>query len=115
AVERRIATSGGLVSRRSFHRVCNSLYVDVVDVGGYIPLVRHANFDDSGLTLRVAAAAARTGIPVKSGVWQQLTSVPPLPSRWSRTTVDDFLTVLTRPQVIIDMDKHGLCQRSDPE
>src|SRR5699024_9940943 len=81
----------------------------------YITLVRHANLEDPGLTLRVAAAAARTGNPVKNGVWQLLTSVPPLPSRWPRTTVDDFFTVLTRPQVIIDMDKHDLCHRYLPE
>ena len=115
AVERGLSTARGLVSRRSLHRVRKPLDVDVVDEGGYITLVRHANLDDPGLTLRVAAAAARTGNPVKSGVWQQLTSVPPLPSRWPRTTVDDFFTVLTRPQVIIDMDKHGLWQRYVPE
>ena len=115
AVERGLSTARGLVSRRSLHRVRKPLDVDVLDEGGYITLARNANLDDPGLVLRVAAATARTGNPVKSGVWQRLQAVPNLPPRWPRATVDDFFTVLTRPQVIIEMDRHQLWERYVPE
>ena len=115
AVERGLSTARGLVSRRSVHRVRKPLDVDVVDEGGYITLARNANLNDPGLILRVAAATARTGNPVKNGVWQRLRDVPDLPARWPRTSADDFFTVLTSPQVIIEMDKFGLWERYVPE
>lgn len=115
AVERGLSTARGLVSRRTKHSVRKPLDVDVVDESGYITLARNANLDDPGLVLRVAAATARTGNPVKSGVWNLLKSTPALPPRWPRASVDDFFTLLTSPEVIIEMDQHGLWERFVPE
>src|SRR5699024_11463669 len=76
---------------------------------------RKAISNDPCLILRVDAATVLTGNQVKNGVWQRLRAEPDLPKRWPRTSADDFFTVLTRPQVIIEIDKYGLWERYVPE
>ncbi|MDO4762716.1 MAG: [protein-PII] uridylyltransferase [Corynebacterium sp.] len=89
------------------------LDVDVVDGGGEITLSRNPDLSDPGLVLRVAAASARTGLPIRPSVWTQLAQVPPLPAtRWSTSAASDFFALLSSPEhtarVIIELDEHGL-------
>ncbi|MCK7674211.1 [protein-PII] uridylyltransferase [Corynebacterium pygosceleis] len=109
-----LPTPGGI--RRTPRR---PLDVDVVDGGGYITLSRSPDMDDPCLVLRVAAAAARTGLPVPDAVWEPLRRVPPLPDPWPAHAADDFVALLSSPEhteTIIDgMDRHGLWTPLVPE
>ena len=107
----------GLSSRPGASR--RPLDIDVVDAGGEIALARNPNLDDSGLVLRVAAASARTGLPVSPATWKQVSQCPPLPPRWKAAVVDDFFAVLSAPEhshrVISELDSYGLWQPLVPE
>lgn len=119
AVEQGLSTARGLVQRRMPSAVRHPLDIDVVDSAGRVTLARNANLDDAGLVLRVAAASARTGQPVADGVWNRLKSCPPLPERWPAQAAEDFITVLSSPQmtprIIAELDAHGLWEKLIPE
>ncbi|MGP6172886.1 [protein-PII] uridylyltransferase [Corynebacterium sp. A21] len=94
------------------------LDVDVVAVGEYITLSRDPDLSDPGLLLRVSSAAARTGLPVASSVWKALRELPPLPPKWMKVMVDDFIATLSSPEhtqrVVNTMDREGLWIRIVP-
>ncbi|WJZ03047.1 [protein-PII] uridylyltransferase [Corynebacterium freiburgense] len=92
------------------------LDLDVVDNGGAITLSRQPNVEDPGLVLRVAAAAARTGLSIDPSVWSVLRRVPPLPEPWPKAAVYDFFSILASNAFIVaDLDRHGLWTRFVPE
>ncbi|MDO4631377.1 MAG: [protein-PII] uridylyltransferase [Corynebacterium sp.] len=88
------------------------LDVDVVDVGGEISLSRKPNLEDPALVLRVAAASARTGLPIHDAVWSRLKALPPMGDHWPTPATSDFLALLSSPdhtgRVITELDNHGL-------
>ncbi|MDO4909446.1 MAG: [protein-PII] uridylyltransferase [Corynebacterium sp.] len=105
---------------RLFNRASRKpLDVDVVENLGEITFSRNANFADPGLLVRVAAAAARTGLRVPDSTWNKLKTLPPLLEPWPRNVQSDFIAILASPehsaQVIEDMDRHGLWERIVPE
>lgn len=102
----------GVVSRRGGTKTQRRpLDVDVVEAGGEVALAKNRDIGDPGLVLRVAAAAARHGLPVQAGVWETLRGVPPLPTPWPPAAVADFFALLSAPdhaeRVIAEMDAHG--------
>lgn len=96
---------GSTVSRRP-------LDLGVVEAGEEVALAKNRDLTDPGLVLRVAAAAARHGLPVKAGVWETLRAVPPLPDPWPPGAATDFFALLSAPEhgarVIGELDAHGL-------
>ncbi|MDO4687301.1 MAG: nucleotidyltransferase domain-containing protein, partial [Corynebacterium sp.] len=106
---RRVVPSGRRYARKP-------LDLDVVDAGGMVTLSRNPNLDDPGLVLRVAAAAARTGLPVASSTWAALQHVPPLPNPWPKAAVYDFFAMLASNAFIVtQLEKHGLWNSLVPE
>lgn len=93
--------------------------LDVFAQAGCVSLARDTNFDDPGLPLRVAAAAARHGLRVPNAIWSSLRTSPPLPEPWPQASVDDFFTVLSSPDHTLDvvrsMDRFGLWTPLVPE
>ncbi|BBZ45057.1 bifunctional uridylyltransferase/uridylyl-removing enzyme [Mycobacterium parmense] len=93
----------------------------VVEYGGEIVLARDARPDtDPGLVLRVAAAAAGTGLPIGAGTLSRLAAVAPeMPTPWPREALDDLLVVLsagpTTVSTIEALDRTGLWGRVLPE
>jgi [protein-PII] uridylyltransferase len=93
----------------------------VVEHDGQIALARDANpARDPALALRVAATAARTGLPVGTGTLATLAdSAPELRRPWPRSALDELLSLLgTGPpaiDVIEAMDRTGLWGRLFPE
>lgn len=118
--EIRAATSRrrtGILRRRQSIR--RPIDVDVVAEAGEIVLSREPNLSDLGLPLRVAAAAARTGLPIATRTFSQLREVPPVPHRMPAPVAADFLELLTSPDhtadVITALDTHGLWEPLVPE
>lgn len=106
---RAVVSSGRRHSRKP-------LDLDVVDVGGEVRLSRSPNLDDAGLVLRVAAASARTGLPISESVWRVLHEVPALPTPWPKAAVNDFFAVLVSDAfVAAELDAHGLWSPLVPE
>lgn len=95
------------------------LDVDVVDDGGEITLSRRPDLTDPALLLRVAAAAARTGLPVADHTWQRLHQLPALPEILTAAAAEDFFALLASPthttEVVNELDRHGLWTRLVPE
>ncbi|MGH3916830.1 MAG: [protein-PII] uridylyltransferase [Pseudonocardiaceae bacterium] len=93
----------------------------VVEHGGEVALARDARPpQDPALALRVAATAARTGMPVAAGTLATLAdSAPELRRPWPRAALDELLSLLGagRPAVgvIEAMDRTGLWGRLFPE
>jgi [protein-PII] uridylyltransferase len=93
----------------------------VVEHGGQVALARDANpARDPALALRVAATAARTGMPVATGTLATLAdTAPELRRPWPRPALDELLSLLgTGPpavDVIEAMDRTGLWGRLFPE
>ncbi|MBD8028853.1 [protein-PII] uridylyltransferase [Corynebacterium gallinarum] len=118
-----LATARGVLPRRTglgFRTAQRRpLDVDVVDISGTIGLARNADLTDPALPLRVAAAAAKTGLPVAASTWKRLTDCPDLPDPWPASLAGDFFRVLSSPvhsrRVIKQMDRHGLWARYVPE
>src|SRR5699024_8211269 len=81
-----LATARGLLPRRTGlgYRTAQRrpLDLDVVDISGTIGLSRNADLTDPALPLRVAAASAKTGLPVAEATWKRLTECPTLPDPW---------------------------------
>ncbi|BBY36034.1 bifunctional uridylyltransferase/uridylyl-removing enzyme [Mycobacterium mantenii] len=93
----------------------------VVEYAGEIVLARDARPDtDVGLVLRVAAAAADTGLPIGAATLSRLAaSAPEMPVPWPRDALDDLLVVLsagpTTVTTIEALDRTGLWGRLLPE
>lgn len=91
------------------------LDVDVVATGAEITLSRRPDLSDPALLLRVAAASARTGLPVSPHTWQRLRDLPDLPAVYPAAAAEDFFELLAHPEVVNDLDHHGLWTRLVPE
>ncbi|RNE49432.1 [protein-PII] uridylyltransferase [Corynebacterium alimapuense] len=123
AVTAGMATARGSLSNHAARRGARAprrpLDLDVVDYGGQITLSRKPDMEDPFLLLRVAAAAARTGLPVNEYTWRRLADLPELPEIWSASAADDFFALLSSPEhsadVINVLDQHGLWDQLVPE
>jgi [protein-PII] uridylyltransferase len=93
----------------------------VVEHGGQVALARDANpARDPALVLRVAATAARTGMPVATGTLSTLAdTAPELRQPWPRAALEELLSLLgagpPAVDVIESMDRTGLWGRLFPE
>jgi [protein-PII] uridylyltransferase len=93
----------------------------VVEHGGQVALARDANpVRDPALALRVAATAARTGMPVATGTLATLAeTAPELRRPWPRPALDELLSLLGAGPAAVDvieaMDRTGLWGRLFPE
>lgn len=93
----------------------------VVEHGGEVVLARDARPPrDPALALRVAATAARTGMPVAAGTLATLAdTAPELRRPWPRPALDELLSLLGAGRqavgVIEAMDRTGLWGRLFPE
>ncbi len=93
----------------------------VVEHGGQVALARDANpARDPALALRVAATAARTGLPVATGTLTTLAdTAPELRRPWPRPALEELLALLGSGQGAVDvieaMDRTGLWGRLFPE
>ncbi|ODR01247.1 [protein-PII] uridylyltransferase [Mycobacterium intermedium] len=93
----------------------------VVEYAGEIVLAREANPErDPGLVLRVAAAAADTGVPIGAATLSRLAEkAPGLPVPWPREALDHLLVVLlagpTAVPTIEALDRTGLWGQLLPE
>ncbi|HHU67302.1 HD domain-containing protein, partial [Corynebacterium sp.] len=114
AVTAALAASRAALGSR-VRRVRRPLDVDVVAAGSEITLSRRPNFHDPALVLRVAAASARTGLPVTTHTWQRLRELPDMPAVYPATAAEDFFGLLAHPEVVNELDRHGLWTRLVPE
>ncbi|MCA1821623.1 MAG: [protein-PII] uridylyltransferase [Pseudonocardia sp.] len=93
----------------------------VVEHGGQVALARDANpARDPALVLRVAATAARTGMPVATGTLNTLAdTAPELRQPWPRAALEELLSLLGAGPPAVDvieaMDRTGLWGRLFPE
>lgn len=93
----------------------------VVEHGGQVALARDANpARDPALVLRVAATAARTGMPVATGTLSTLAdTAPELRQPWPRAALEELLSLLGAGPAAVDvieaMDRTGLWGRLFPE
>ncbi len=93
----------------------------VVEHGGQVALARDANpARDPALALRVAATAARTGMPVATGTLATLAeTAPELRRPWPRPALEELLSLLGAGPAAVDvieaMDRTGLWGRLFPE
>ncbi|MGH3798700.1 MAG: [protein-PII] uridylyltransferase, partial [Pseudonocardiaceae bacterium] len=93
----------------------------VVEHGGEVALARDAHpARDPALALRVAATAARTGMPVANATLATLAdTAPELRRPWPRAALEELLSLLGAGQPAVDvieaMDRTGLWGRLFPE
>jgi [protein-PII] uridylyltransferase len=93
----------------------------VVEHGGEVALARDATAArDPALVLRVAATAARTGLPVAAGTLHRLAdTAPELREPWPRDALGELLSLLGTGRPLVDvveaMDRTGLWGRLFPE
>ena len=93
----------------------------VVEHAGEVALARAARVeDDPWLVVRVAAAAARTGLPIASATLGVLVERCPRPEgRWPAAALNDLLVLLgageAMPAVVEALDRCGLWLRLLPE
>lgn len=93
----------------------------VVEQAGELVLARDARPQrDPGLTLRVAAASASTGIPIASSTLSRLAdTAPELRTPWPRDALDDLLVLLSSGPTVVTtieaLDRTGLWGRIFPE
>ncbi|MFC4602247.1 [protein-PII] uridylyltransferase [Rhodococcus kronopolitis] len=93
----------------------------VVEHAGEVALARDAKPSrDPGLIMRVAAAAAQTGMPISASTLRQLSDSAPEPRHpWPREALSDLLVVLgsgRRAVAVIEaLDRTGLWGRLLPE
>ncbi len=93
----------------------------VVEHSGQVALARDANpARDPALALRVAATAARTGMPIATGTLASLAdTAPELRQPWPRAALEELLSLLGSGPPIVDvieaMDRNGLWGRLFPE
>jgi [protein-PII] uridylyltransferase len=93
----------------------------VVEHAGEVALARDAAAaKDPALVLRVAATAARTGLPIAAGTLNKLAdTAPELRAPWPKAALDELLSLLGcgRPlvEVVEALDRGGLWGRIFPE
>ena len=93
----------------------------VVEYAGEVVLARDAKPQrDPGLTLRVAAASATTGIPISAATLGRLAeTAPEIRAPWPRDALDDLLVLLTAGPTTVTtieaLDRTGLWGRIFPE
>jgi [protein-PII] uridylyltransferase len=94
---------------------------DVVEQAGEVVLARDAEpADDPVLVLRVAAAAARTGLPIAPHTLERLlTECPPMPVPWPAAALDALVGTLAAGPAAVPvfeaLDQAGLLTRLLPE
>ncbi|ADG78231.1 Bifunctional uridylyltransferase/uridylyl-removing enzyme OS=Tsukamurella paurometabola (strain ATCC 8368 / DSM / CCUG 35730 / CIP 100753 / JCM 10117 /KCTC 9821 / NBRC 16120 / NCIMB 702349 / NCTC 13040) OX=521096 GN=glnD PE=3 SV=1 [Tsukamurella paurometabola] len=126
AVDTGLRTASNALPRRGVSRlrrtpVRRPLADGVVAHAGEVALARDARPErDQGLTVRVAAAAAASGLPISASTLHRLADVAPAPrSPWPAETVADFLALLGAGRnavpVIEALDRTGLWGRLLPE
>ncbi|HEX5812833.1 MAG TPA: [protein-PII] uridylyltransferase [Pseudonocardia sp.] len=97
------------------------LAAGVVEHLGEVALARDAAAGrDPALVLRVAATAARTGLPVAAGTLHHLAdTAPELREPWPRAALDELLSLLGAGRALVDvvesLDRTGLWGRLFPE
>jgi [protein-PII] uridylyltransferase len=97
------------------------LAAGVVEHVGEVALARDAAVNrDPALVLRVAATAARTGLPVAAGTLHHLAdTAPELREPWPRSARDELLSLLGAGRALVDvvesLDRTGLWGRLFPE
>lgn len=93
----------------------------VVEHAGEVVLARDATAArDPALVLRVAAVAARTGLPVAASTLHRLAdTAPELREPWPRAALDELLSLLGTGRPLVDvvesLDRTGLWGRLFPE
>jgi [protein-PII] uridylyltransferase len=93
----------------------------VVEHGGEVALARDAAAaKDPALVLRVAATAARTGLPISAGTLSRLAdTAPELRQPWPRPALTELLSLLGAGRGVVDvieaLDRGGLWGRMFPE
>ncbi len=93
----------------------------VVEHNGEVGLARDAAASrDPALVLRVAATAARTGLPVAAGTLHRLAdTAPELREPWPRSALRELLSLLGTGRALVDviesLDRTGLWGRLFPE
>lgn len=93
----------------------------VVEHAGEVTLARDASAPrDPALVLRVAATAARTGLPVAAGTLHRLAdTAPELREPWPRDALGELLSLLGTGRPLVDvveaLDRTGLWGRLFPE
>ncbi|MYW75007.1 HD domain-containing protein, partial [Pseudonocardia sp. SID8383] len=93
----------------------------VVEHAGEVGLARDASAaKDPALVLRVAATAARTGLPISAGTLSRLAdTAPELRAPWPRTALAELLALLGTGKaavaVVESLDRTGLWGRLFPE
>lgn len=121
-----IRTAGNALPRRGLARlrrlpVRRPLDEGVVEHAGEVVLARDARPQrDPGLILRVAAASARTGLPMSATTLNRLSEdAPELREPWPREALNDLLILLGSGRSAIDaieaLDRTGLWGRLFPE
>ena len=124
-VDAGLRTAANAIPRRGFSAlrrpVRRPLDEGVVEFAGEVILARDAKPQrDPGLTLRVAAASATTGIPISAATLGRLAeTAPELRAPWPRDALDDLLVLLSAgPTAVITveaLDRTGLWGRIFPE
>jgi [protein-PII] uridylyltransferase len=109
-----------LLARRAPAVVRRPLADDVVEQEGEVVLARDADpTGDPLLVLRVAAAAARAGLPVAPHTLARLAQSPDLPVPWPAAAREAFVQLLAAGpaavQVLESLDQAGLLVRLLPE
>ncbi|ARU46406.1 [protein-PII] uridylyltransferase [Corynebacterium silvaticum] len=121
ATNHALSTARNALPRRNHVRraVRRPIDVDVVAVDDEISLSRNPNLKDPALVLRVAAASARTGMPISDSVWPRLENLPELPAPWPVGAAGDFFELLSSsvhsPRVIQQLDDHGFWEKMIPQ
>ncbi|MBO0855544.1 MAG: [protein-PII] uridylyltransferase [Nocardia sp.] len=121
-----VRTAGNALPRRGLARlrklpVRRPLDEGVVEHAGEVVLARDARPQrDPGLILRVAAASARTGLPMSATTLNRLAEdAPELREPWPREALNDLLVLLGAGRGTVDaveaLDRTGLWGRLFPE
>jgi [protein-PII] uridylyltransferase len=93
----------------------------VVEQDGEVVLARDADpASDSGLLVRVAAAAAQTSMPISPHALERLAAyAAPVPTPWPAAVLSSFVELLGAGAAVVDvfeaLDQHGLLTRLLPE
>ncbi len=124
-VDAGLRTAAGALPRRGLSAlrrpVRRPLDEGVVEQSGEVTLARDARPQrDPGLTIRVAAISAATGIPIAASTLSRLAdTAPELRAPWPRDALEDLLVLLTAGPTTVTaveaLDRTGLWGRLFPE
>ena len=124
-VDAGLRTAGNALPRRRFsisrRPARRPIDEGVLEFNGEVILARDARPErDPGLILRVAAAAATTGLPISGATLSRLAeSAPELRAPWPRPALDDLLVMLSAGPATVStveaLDRTGLWGRLFPE